>query len=145
MEFLIAIIAAVLILGIIGAERLYRKQEQLIKVLKSLPVLLGEQISKSLQGSVNNQKGALAEHIAYLRLGAQYDRLIPLASVCDFLAVKFTTEGQEGFISFIDIKSGNSAKLSVDQRKVKDLVMNQKVKFETIRINTDANTNPENS
>lgn len=90
----------------------------------------------ALNGSLNTQKGKLGEMIGYITLKAQYDRLIPLGSIVDFVGLRFPKGDDPGCIHFIDIKSGDSARLSKDQRYLKTLLTKGNIAFQTVKIDT---------
>lgn len=54
-----------------------------------------------IQGSINPQKGKMAELLTYAELRYDYDRIIPLGWPIDFIGIK----NGEG-IDFIEVKSG---------------------------------------
>lgn len=88
----------------------------------------------SIQNSTNTYKGALGELIGYINLRASYDRIIPLGSIVDFIAFNFPTEEKDGIISLIDVKTGPSARLSKEQKLVKQLVKDKKIEFVQFNI-----------
>ena len=91
-------------------------------------------ILNSITGSGNAEKGKLGELIGYLSMKAEYDRIIPLGNITDFVALKFPTKDSEGYVHFIDIKTGKNAKLTPDQRKLKALLDAKAISFRTIKI-----------
>lgn len=95
---------------------------------------LPEQITQSITGTANTHKGKLGELIGYLQIKAEYDRIIPLGTIVDFMAIKFPTDTNPGYIDLIDIKTGQSARLSQDQRKLKELIEAKQINFKTIKI-----------
>lgn len=105
--------------------------------LKTLP----EQITQSITGTGNTHKGKLGELIGYLQIKSQYDRIIPLGTIIDFLAIKFPDENTSGYIDLIDVKTGSAARLSSDQRKLKELIESKSFNFKTIKIDTIDNFN----
>ena len=109
---------------------------QAIELLKSE---LPQKVLKSIQGNTATLKGDLAEHVAYLKLASDYDRLIPLGSVVDFVGIRFdsTRQAVDGIIDFIDIKTGKHSRLSQEQMKVKRLILGGRTAFLKIKINTD--------
>jgi len=102
--------------------------------LEELKQTIPEYVMQSLTGTANTQKGKLGEIIGYLSLKAEYDRIIPLGTIVDFLAIKFPMDENPGYIDLIDIKTGKAARLSPDQRKLRDLVKEKKINFKTIKI-----------
>jgi predicted Holliday junction resolvase-like endonuclease len=107
-------------------------RRDLEEMKRSIP----EFVLQSLTGTANTQKGKLGEIIGYLSLKAEYDRIIPLGTIVDFLAIKFPSDENPGYIDLIDIKTGKSARLSPDQRKLRDLVKEKKINFKTIKIDS---------
>lgn len=102
--------------------------------LESLP----GRVLDSITGSISNQKGKLAELIAYLNLKANYDRIIPLGNIVDFIGITFPKEGTPGTFDLIDIKNGRSARLSEDQKQLQKLIQEQKIQFVKVKVTTDA-------
>ena len=70
----------------------------------------------------------------WLKLNADYDRIIPLGNIVDFICIKLPKDGKEGHIDFVDIKTGGSAKLSKDQVGLKRLIEEKKIKFIKYKI-----------
>lgn len=93
------------------------------------------QVTQSITGTASTQKGKLGELIGYISLKAEYDRIIPLGSIVDFMCIKFAEGDEEGRVDFIDIKTGKHSRLSVDQKKLKDLLTKDKINFRTIKVN----------
>jgi predicted Holliday junction resolvase-like endonuclease len=89
-------------------------------------------------------KGAMAEHIAFLQLSSQYDRLIPIGDVVDFIGIKFDTKKDsfDGAIHFIEVKTGGG-RLTHDQIRVKRIANGGRTKFIKVKINTDYDNNIE--
>ena len=50
------------------------------------------------------------------------DRLIVAGDIVDYIGIRFPIGDIPGAIDFIDIKTGKSASLSSDQRKLRDLI-----------------------
>lgn len=105
---------------------------QVRQELSALP----EDILRVLTGSANTHKGKLGELVGYISLKAEYDKIIPLGSIVDFMCIKFRTDTEEGSVDFIDIKTGDSARLNKDQRALKNLITEKKIRFRTIKIDT---------
>lgn len=119
------------------------EQNNLLKILVhdnvSLAKVLDEVPSKTLntiQGSANNVSGKLGELIGLLELKSQYDRLIAMGDIVDFLAIRFPSKDRPGSIEFIDVKTGKGARLSSDQRKLKKLIEEDKdsIDFKVVTI-----------
>lgn len=97
---------------------------------------LPTKILQSIQSSTNVQKGSVAELIGYLKLQAEYDQVIPLNNVVDFLAIRYSKDNIEGTVDFIEIKSGDKARLSFNQQALQKLLLEKKVNFVRIKIQT---------
>lgn len=115
--------------------------------IKAIPT----KVLQSIQSSTNTRKGALGELIGYIELEAEYDRIIPLGNIVDFMCIKFPeisktgmrTDGTipEGRIDFVDIKTGKSARLSKDQRMLQQLIKDKKINFVKVTVNTQTSEN----
>lgn len=123
------------------SKRQERDTERLIEVLGRVP----SKVLESVTSSANVNKGKLGELIAYLGIRASYDRIIPLADIVDFLAVRLPKNGEEGEITFIEVKSGDSARLRKDQVAFKKLVKSKRVSFIELRIEADSHGSNEAS
>jgi predicted Holliday junction resolvase-like endonuclease len=106
--------------------------EVISKSINELP----ESVLRTLTGSANTHKGKLGELIGYLTLKAEYDRIIPLGNIVDFMAIKLPSEGNPGHVDFLDIKTGDSARLNKDQRALKSILTKKLVNFKTIKIDS---------
>jgi predicted Holliday junction resolvase-like endonuclease len=111
------------------------EDQELKKELAQLP----NKLLQALKSSTSNIRGAMAEHISFLKLSSDYDRLIPIGNVVDFIGIKFDSKKEtfDGHIDFIDIKTGKS-RLTQDQMKVKRLADGGRTRFVKVKINTDA-------
>ena len=100
---------------------------------------LPAKILHAVQGSTANIKGAVAEHISYLKLASQYDRLVPLGSIVDFIGINFDSSRtkEDGRVDFIDIKTGKYSRLTQEQAKLKKLILGGRVAFLKVKITTD--------
>lgn len=107
--------------------------QQLIRRLEIIP----QKVLESVTNTTNQQKGKLGELIGYLHLNAQYDRLIVLKDITDFVGIRFPKGDDPGTIDFIDIKNGPYAKLSKEQTMLKKLVEARLVGFHRFKIETD--------
>lgn len=97
---------------------LYRKMD-------GLPI----RILQTIQGSINPQKGKVAELLTYAELRYDYDRIIPLGWPIDFVGIKNNER-----IDFIEVKSGESFVLTDEEKHIKKLIMNGRVNFRLIKI-----------
>jgi len=100
------------------------------RVLQELP----NKVLQSVVNSSNTHKGALGELIGYIRLQAEYDRIIPIGSITDFICIKLPTSSRTGKIDFVDIKTGKNAKLSKEQRALRDLIKAKEINFVELKI-----------
>jgi len=109
--------------------------------LETMLAGMPNKLLQALKSSTSNLRGAMAEHISFLKLSSDYDRLIPIGNVIDFIGIRFDTskDSFDGYIDFIDIKTGKS-RLTQDQMKVKRLADSGRTRFVKIKINTDATT-----
>lgn len=110
---------------IIPAPQVNVNMRPLEDAIKEIP----NKVLQSIQSSTNTHKGVLGELIGYLKLHAEYDRIIPLNNIIDFLAIKLPTETEPGMISFIDIKTGKYARLSKDQKLLKKIIEDKNIEF----------------
>ena len=92
--------------------------------LDDLPHDLLESITRSL----GKRTGKLNELLATFEL-TQYDRLFYLGEPIDFVGVKYG----EG-VDFIEVKTGK-ARLTEDERKLKDLIDNKLVNYVPLSVN----------
>lgn len=99
----------------------------LYRQINNLPL----KILQTIQGSINPQKGKMAELLTYAELRYDYDRIIPLGWPIDFIGIKNNNR-----IDFIEIKSG-TATLSEEERHIKELIHHNRVNFRLIKITED--------
>ena len=92
-------------------------------------------IMQTIQGSINPQKGKMAELLTYAELRYDYDRIIPLGQPVDFIGIK-----NNDTIDFIEIKSGESFTLTEEEKHIKKLIAAGRVNFRLIKI-TEAEIN----
>lgn len=97
-------------------------------------------VLQSVQSSSNTYKGALGELIGYMKLHAEYDRIVPLNNIVDFMCIKFPTEDSPGQVDFIDIKTGDKSRLSKDQRALQSLIKEKRVNFVKVKVQTSNTT-----
>lgn len=131
--FLIVVIAYLL-----GRAHSGRRQEDfpqdvidLYRKVDTLPL----RIMQTIQGSINPQKGKMAELLTYAELRYDYDRIIPLGQPIDFIGIKNNQS-----IDFIEIKSGESFVLTDEEKHIKKLIASGRVNFRLIKI-TEAEIN----
>ena len=96
----------------------------LYQEMQALPA----RVLATIQGSINPQKGKVAELLTYAELRYDYDKIIPLGSPIDFVGVK---HGQK--IDFIEVKSG-LAVLSPEEKDIRKLIASGKVNFRLIVV-----------
>ena len=106
--------------------------EPVLQQLDKLP----HKVLQSVQSSSNTYKGALGELIGYMKLHAEYDRIVPLNNIVDFMCVKLPTDTDEGHIDFIDVKTGDKSRLSKDQKALQKLIQEKRVNFVKIKVQT---------
>ena len=110
--------------------------DEIIEVVNQLP----HKVLESITASSNNQKGKLGELIGYLNLNSKYDKLIALRDITDFIGIRFTKNGEEGTIDFIDVKNGPSARLSKEQMRLKQLIKDGKIRFFSFKVDTSTDS-----
>lgn len=93
--------------------------------IDGLPV----RILQTIQGSINPQKGKVAELLTYAELRYDYDRIIPLGHPIDFIGIK-----NNEAIDFIEIKSGAAYVLTDEEKHIKNLIQQGRVNFRLIKI-----------
>ena len=107
--------------------------ERIERAIGSVP----ESVLRSVKGSVSDMKGHMGELISYVQVRSQYDRLIVLGDICDFIGIKFPKDSNPGHIHFIDIKAGKFARLSKDQIKLKKIIEKGDFEFQKISVSID--------
>lgn len=125
--FLLSLVIAYLI------GRLSRKKAQdiptdlidLYKGLQQLPL----RVLQTIQGSINPQKGKMAELLVYAELRYDYDRIIPLGWPIDFVGIKNNER-----IDFIEVKSGSASHLTDEEKHIKNLIAAGRVNFRLIKV-----------
>jgi hypothetical protein len=107
MEINWTLVVIFLSIGIIAylIGRLHAKPKQsdipqdfidLYKQVNNLPA----RVLSTIQGSINPQKGKVAELLTYAELRYDYDRIIPLGMPVDFIGIKNNQQ-----IDFVEVKS----------------------------------------
>ncbi len=97
----------------------------LYKGVQDLPA----RVLQTIQGSINPQKGKMAELLTYAELRYDYDRIIPLGWPIDFIGVKNNER-----IDFIEVKSGNFPTLTEEEKHIKNLIAAGRVYFRLIKV-----------
>lgn len=100
----------------------------LYKGVQELPA----RVLQTIQGSINPQKGKMAELLTYAELRYDYDRIIPLGWPIDFIGIKNNEQ-----IDFIEVKSGNFASLTDEEKHIKNLILNGRVHFRLIKVSEE--------
>lgn len=111
--------------------------------LNSIIDRLPTKVLDSITSSTNFNKGKLGEMIGYLQLNAEYDQLICFGSITDFIGIKFPKDGQGGSLDFIDLKNGSSARLSSNQKGLKQLIEEKRIRFIKVKVDTNVSTGNE--
>lgn len=89
-------------------------------------------VLQTIQGSINPQKGKMAELLTYAELRYDYDRIIPLGWPIDFIGVKNNDR-----IDFIEVKSGTTHVLTDEEKHIKNLISHGRVNFRLIKVSED--------
>lgn len=100
----------------------------LYKGVQELPA----RVLQTIQGSINPQKGKMAELLTYAELRYDYDRIIPLGWPIDFIGIKNNQQ-----IDFIEVKSGISHALSDEEKHIKNLIAAGRVNFRLIKVSEE--------
>jgi hypothetical protein len=100
----------------------------LYRQVEGLPV----KVLQTIQGSINPQKGKMAELLTYAELRYDYDRIIPLGWPIDFIGIKNNER-----IDFIEVKSGTAYVLTEEEKHIKNLIANGRVSFRLIKVTED--------
>lgn len=90
---------------------------------------LPTKVLQVLQGSINPQKGRMAELLTYAELRYDYDRIIPLGQPVDFIGIKNNER-----IDFIEVKSGQFHVLTEEEKHIKNLILSGRVNFRLIKV-----------
>ena len=93
---------------------------------------LPTKILQVIQGSINPQKGRMAELLTYAELRYDYDRIIPLGWPIDFIGIKNNER-----IDFIEVKSGENYILTDQEKHIKSLIASGRVNFRLIKISEE--------
>src|SRR3990167_11517405 len=97
----------------------------LYKGVQDLPA----RVLQTIQGSINPQKGKMAELLVYAELRYDYDRIIPLGWPIDFIGIKNNER-----IDFIEVKSGINHILTEEEKHIKNLIIQGRVNFRLIKV-----------
>lgn len=97
----------------------------LYRQVDGLPV----KVLQTIQGSINPQKGKMAELLTYAELRYDYDRIVPLGWPIDFIGIKNNER-----IDFIEVKSGEHYILTDEEKHIKNLIATGRVNFRLIKV-----------
>lgn len=100
----------------------------LYKGLQELP----SRVLSTIQGSINPQKGKMAELLTYAELRYDYDRIIPLGWPIDFIGIKNNDR-----IDFIEVKSGAYSILTDEEKHIKNLIASGRINFRLIKVSEE--------
>ncbi len=100
----------------------------LYRGLQDLPT----KVLQVIQGSINPQKGKMAELLTYAELRYDYDRIIPLGWPIDFIGIKNNER-----IDFIEVKSGENHILTDQEKHIKNLIAHGRVNFRLIKVSEE--------
>ncbi len=132
---LILIVGGVVIIAYLFGRLQGRHTKDLPKDIVDLYVglqTLPQKVLQVVQGSINPQKGRMAELLTYAELRYDYDRIIPLGWPIDFIGIK-----NHDRIDFIEVKSGQTAVLTEEEKQIKNLINSGKINFRLIKITED--------
>lgn len=101
---------------------------ELYKGVQDLPT----RVLQVIQGSINPQKGKMAELLTYAELRYDYDRIIPLGWPIDFIGIKNNER-----IDFIEVKSGLNHLLTDEEKHIKNLIVDGRVHFRLIKVSEE--------
>ncbi len=111
-----------------GGQNIPTDLIDLYKQVESLPL----KVLQTIQGSINPQKGKMAELLTYAELRYDYDRIIPLGWPIDFIGIKNNDR-----IDFIEVKSGQTHLLTEEEKHIKNLVLSGRVSFRLIKVSEE--------
>ena len=111
-----------------GRENIPTDLIDLYRGIQDLPA----KVLQTIQGSINPQKGKMAELLTYAELRYDYDRIIPLGWPIDFIGIKNNER-----IDFIEVKSGVAHLLTSEEKHIKNLIVAGRVNFRLIKVSED--------
>lgn len=129
---IIVVIFLIVISYLLG--RLHRKGGQNLDTTDTITLYneiqnLPAKVLATIQGSINPQKGKMAELLTYAQIRYDYDVIIPLGQPVDFIGIK---KGEK--IDFIEVKSGQTAILSATEAEIQRLIKERKVNFRLLLV-----------
>lgn len=128
---IIFILASIIIAYLIGRLQSRKSVDiptdmiDLYRGVQDLPA----RVLQTIQGSINPQKGKMAELLTYAELRFDYDRIIPLGQPIDFIGIKNNER-----IDFIEVKSGTAYVLTDEEKHIKSLIAHGRVNFRLIKV-----------
>ena len=93
---------------------------------------LPTKVLQTIQGSINPQKGKMAELLTYADLRYDYYLIIALGWPIVFIGIKNNER-----IDFIEVKSGNFHVLTDEEKHIKNLIATGRVNFRLIKVTED--------
>lgn len=116
--------------------KLIRKLEHGVNALATGVEKIPTKTLNTIQGSVNTTAGKLGELITFIELQRSYDRFMMVGNIVDFIGIRFPQGDTPGAIEFIDVKTGDKAVLNPDQKKLKNMIENQKdcLSFKVVKV-----------
>lgn len=94
-----------------------------------------EAVMNAIRGAAAISSGQINELVGYLKLKSEYDRLIPMHGLADFMGIKLT--GEDARIEFIEIKSGKG-RLTDEQAAMKKLIEAGRVTFTIVEVKKES-------
>lgn len=93
-------------------------------------------VLQSITGCANTHKGALGELIGYINMKAEYDKIIPLGNIVDFMCIRFPNGSRAGTVDFVDVKTGPHSRLSKEQKMLQTMISEKQINFVKLRVDT---------
>ena len=84
---------------------------------------LPNKVLRSIQSGISVRKGKVGELTTLMRILAAYKRIIPLGQPVDFIGIS------DEYVDFIEVKTGAAAGLTREEREIKGLIEEGKVRF----------------
>lgn len=126
--FIVAGFVIAYLIGRLHNQRAQNIPTDLIDLYRGIQDLPAR-VLQTIQGSINPQKGKMAELLTYAELRLDYDRIIPLGWPIDFIGIK---NGDR--IDFIEVKSGAFHVLTDEEKHIKSLISAGRVHFRLIKV-----------
>jgi predicted Holliday junction resolvase-like endonuclease len=104
-------------------ERALRDLKEFDKNIAEMGNELPNKVLKSIQSGISVRKGKVGELTTLMRLLAAYKRIIPLGQPVDFIGIS------DEYVDFIEVKTGIAAGLTREEREIKGLIEEGKVRF----------------